>query len=696
MIWTYSPYYNTPARLVVLIREICNAIITQCQNFVSRDRIFEAISAENPGEAHQCLATCIEVCARFKEAYFDYKAKSKNQWKITTNALFVRLDAFSERCQDIMHLTGTIMQFNKLQKIEIGNTKGKTLTQSITRIFEEFNAAVETFTGVKFDIMDIECREFEDDFFKFRQAIKALERRLASVVTQSFDDCDTIIGKFKLLESFEGLLNRQIIQDEVEKKHVTLLELYKHDLKTVSNIFHEGRLLVEGVDERAPIGLNMPPIAGALNWTAGLLERVKEPFEKLDTLSSSIRDREEYKDVQKLYTSLCRNLKEFEDQKITQWCAGVEENTEPQLNKFLLVRDEATEKCEEGFVRVNFDLILKALLREVKYLLLLDLDVPETASALYAGVDKFRHQTGQLELIVDMYNGMLEKLLPVEKPLFSDRIEKMNKALQPGIDTLMWNSDGIIPYINQAMKIVTEVDVLVKKMKDNVAAIRSKMEDWRKPLFERKAKTADPEMVATIHNATVEAERENIRSQGKDIHKLMKDTLDNIKPDKKGKAWLDYVDYVNGLVIEGITVAIDSSMKFMADQLNIKQNQVNMWSPIFEIKVDLEGGDLAFIPSIEANDRENGIRDIINAIVNDFISIAIQIPRLDSKDAATAGDFLVEIKDQFQLFGTLQEIALNLDEITVSSNKFLDQYRYCDFLWKNDVEQSFREFLNSG
>lgn len=28
MIWTYSPNYNTPARLVVLIREICNAIIS--------------------------------------------------------------------------------------------------------------------------------------------------------------------------------------------------------------------------------------------------------------------------------------------------------------------------------------------------------------------------------------------------------------------------------------------------------------------------------------------------------------------------------------------------------------------------------------------------------------------------------------------------------------------------------------------
>ena len=70
-------------------------------------------------------------------------------------------------------------------------------------------------------------KQFADDFFKFRQRIKELERRLASILTQSFDDCDTLVGKFKLLESFEGLLTREIIQDELEKKQITLLELYK-------------------------------------------------------------------------------------------------------------------------------------------------------------------------------------------------------------------------------------------------------------------------------------------------------------------------------------------------------------------------------------------------------------------------------------------------------------------------------------
>jgi dynein heavy chain, axonemal len=52
---------------------------------------------------------------------------------------------------------------------------------------------------------------------------------------------------------------------------------------------------------------------------------------------------------------------------------------------------EDTDLFEEGFVRVNFDPILKALLREVKYLLLLDLTVPETAQALYEKVDVYRN-----------------------------------------------------------------------------------------------------------------------------------------------------------------------------------------------------------------------------------------------------------------------------------------------------------------
>jgi len=227
-----------------------------------------------------------------------------------------------------MHLTSTIIQFSALQKIDIGNTKGKTLTATVEQIFQEFTLAQNQFTAITYDIMDIEMREFDDDFYKFRQRIKELERRIASILTQGFDDCDTIIGKFKLLDSFASLLNRPIIQDELEKKHIVLLELYKTDLKVVGTLFIEGKALVDSNDEKAPIFKNLPPISGALNWTNGLLERIDEPMDKLSKLSQSIQDREEFKDVQKLYISLCKNLKEYNKIKVAQWEQGVEKNTE--------------------------------------------------------------------------------------------------------------------------------------------------------------------------------------------------------------------------------------------------------------------------------------------------------------------------------------------------------------------------------
>ena len=122
--------------------------------------------------------------------------------------------------------------------------------------------------------------------------------------------------------------------------------------------------------------------------------------------------------------------------------------------------------------------MLVRVLREVKYLLLLDIEVPERAQLLFKKVDVYRTQTGNLEIICNMYNEILSILLPVEKPLLADRIDLMNKSLKAGIDSMKWNSTGIDPFISKAMHVVTEQDQLVKKMKDNVKKIENMMVTW--------------------------------------------------------------------------------------------------------------------------------------------------------------------------------------------------------------------------
>ncbi len=113
---------------------------------------------------------------------------------------------------------------------------------------------------------------------------------------------------------------------------------------------------------------------------------------------------------------------------------------------------------------------------------------------------------------------------------------------------------------------------------------------------------------------------------------------------------------------------------------------------MFDVKVDLVDNELNFDPQIGCTSRENGIKDIILKIINDFISISIQMNRLDTG----SGDYLVEIKDQFELFGAMQVITDHLNEITNETDKFISQYNDHSFLWKDTLEESFLEFLDTG
>ena len=76
-----------------------------------------------------------------------------------------------------------------------------------------------------------------------------------------------------------------------------------------------------------------------------------------------------------------------------------------------------------------------------------------------------------------MYNHILSTLLPVEKPLLAKKIERINKEIQQGIVEYKWNGDRkqIDPFIQYNMDIVSDVDQLVKKMKDNVKEMQNFM-----------------------------------------------------------------------------------------------------------------------------------------------------------------------------------------------------------------------------
>lgn len=81
-----------------------------------------------PQEAVDKLRQTVRVLSAFKSYYFDNKARTleetpNNPWKFQNSALFGRLDTFLDRCNDVLNLSQTALQFHKLERVEVGGTK---------------------------------------------------------------------------------------------------------------------------------------------------------------------------------------------------------------------------------------------------------------------------------------------------------------------------------------------------------------------------------------------------------------------------------------------------------------------------------------------------------------------------------------------------------------------------------------------
>jgi len=98
------------------------------------------------------------------------------------------------------------------------------------------------------------------------------------------------------------------------------------------------------------------------------------------------------------------SLEEYESQKIEEWGRDVEASSHVKLSLPLLTRDEETH-----YISVNFDPALVRLLRETKYFLLAELQVPESALAIYAQVETFRVWTQKLDMVVMKHNGLSQR-----------------------------------------------------------------------------------------------------------------------------------------------------------------------------------------------------------------------------------------------------------------------------------------------
>lgn len=97
----------------------------------------------------------------------------------------------------------TVIEFLKLEKVEIGGLRGRQLSTRITAVYVEFNQYFTAFASKSYDVLDPDDLEFDVDFENFQMRILELDMKLAAILCQAFDDCYNLESIFKVSDDHD-------------------------------------------------------------------------------------------------------------------------------------------------------------------------------------------------------------------------------------------------------------------------------------------------------------------------------------------------------------------------------------------------------------------------------------------------------------------------------------------------------------
>eukprot|EP00913_Durusdinium_trenchii_P005594 g5213.t1 len=327
-------------RITNLFSKITNQMIVNCRSCIIGDcedasHLWDILPPE--------LIKNLEVCLKLNEAYQEQYNLTKSklmtlpkgkQFDFNESLIFGRFDLFCRRVVKLIHMFGTVHQFNQL-KIHLKSMDG------IRQLVASFQNIVDDFKVKRHDLLDFLNNRFDRDYVEFNVRVSELESRLQEFINQSFHNIASIDTSLKLLSKFQSILQNG-------------------SLKTVPEL------------EPAPRSCR-GRLAQLLDQSRQLLHLIMDPMRRFHLNPLVLAGGKEAKRITKMYNKMAKTLVEFEIVWHQAWMSSLE-TTKAGLNATLMIKHPEDQKYH-----VNFDSEILQLMRETKIIDRMGhIDIPET------------------------------------------------------------------------------------------------------------------------------------------------------------------------------------------------------------------------------------------------------------------------------------------------------------------------------
>ncbi|EPQ11489.1 Dynein heavy chain 11, axonemal [Myotis brandtii] len=642
LIWSHSAFYNTPARVIVLLQEFCNLFIDQATAYLSPEDLLK-------GEVEDSLEkvqVAINILKTFKSSFYNYREglgnyfmgnKEVKPWDFQSQLVFCRFDKFLDRCMKIEDIFVTVLEFEKLERLEFGGTKGAILNGQIHEMSEEFMELCKIFKQSTYDPSDFNNTEFESDYVVFKSKTLDFDRRLGTILCEGFFNCNGLEAAFK-----------------IECGNVVL---------------HK----------------NMPFTSGNIKWAKEILDRLQTFWSNFASLQYLFLESPDDASVHQKYVEMTALLDQFENRIYNEWKNNVDEICEFNLNQPLIKFSAIN-----GLLSVNFDPKLVAVLREVKYLLMLrKSDIPDSALAIFEKRNSILKYIGNLELLVQAYNKLKQTLLEVEYPLIKDELRAVDEQLQAAAASLTWQDD-CWGYIERVTEATAELERRVERTQSNVRAIQQTMRAWAEcTLLPRREHRREAALTLEDKGDLFSRKYRLIQEDGCRIHSLVEENRKLFKANPSLDTWKIYVEFIDDIVVEGFFQAIMHDLDFF---LMNTEKQLKP-APFFQAQMILMPPEILFKPSLE-RESGDGFYDLVEEMLCNSFRMSAQMKRVAAH--LEIANYQNDMDNMLGLAEVRQEIMNRVAGVISKVLDFrnsLDTYAY---LWVDDRAEFMKHFLLYG
>ncbi|KAL4703187.1 hypothetical protein ACJJTC_018259 [Scirpophaga incertulas] len=690
MIWRDSKYYCSSSKLMVLLRQISNLLIHQAKKCLDSSTLFHS----DIDEATLRIQLTIDIIKKFQNTFEYFKDNLQKYfierrlipWTFHSNAVFERLNKFLGRLDTIQWFFKTVLEFQKLEKIEVGGMKGRVLSGQIREISTEFDAFFHGFASKSYDVLEPDDDTFNEDFKNFQENIVDLDLKLSTVLVESFDNCPTLDDIFKLIDIVGSVLDRPLIKNQFTAKYVEIIVMLEKEIAICEDLFktQTDRLQKYGIME---VDAFLPPIAGGLLFMNMLAARITKPVASFRNLPHPIKGTEEAIKLFERYEKLMEKIKEFKKKYFNEWASNIPEIIKEKANNSIIARQGSD-------LVLNFSPMIIDVLKEVHHLRNntdVQNELPKESLLLFEKQETYRQYRINLGITIDWYNQIRKNSQKVEFDLVEDEIRAIDQRIDIAQNKLNWNSQDLWTQLQELHILVGNLFERMSKIQGNLREMKTVLQLWSShPLFERKEGKKDTLLSLDDRTDRKNVRYTNIRQSAERIQILLKENMElfNMQDNQDSDIWRNYVSFIDNLMAESLFKCVACSLGYISEHMNPK----NSLSPLFEAKLELLEPDMVFSPSLDPND-EKGFMEMIKGIISDILVMSKLIVRIDENKEKSYEHDIVKSEDVIEM---KDEIVNAIEKVIEDANEYCKTFENYAYLWLEERDAIMEIFLTYG